>query len=391
MAATGAQRIRKTLYTIHQWTGVCLFVLLIPLCLSGLVLMWPDAVNNLTNPPPKVESGTVGQPLASFVDAARSALPPTYRVQTLHAPQAPGEAVTVAGSAGRASQTVWLDPGSAKVLKVGSPQSALWQVSHAFHETLTLGQPGRPLVGVLGVAMLYFSLSGLWLWWRRGAVLQGFAWRRTPSTLMNLHYLGGFWIAIPLAVVALTGIGLAFPQQTAQLLGAPQAGPRPPGAPAGGGPDRGERGPGAPRGFGGPGGPAQAALTPDQAVASALALHPGASLVTVVLPGQRVFGPPVPAPAGVSTTRSWRVLIKDGGAMRNVWVADADAAAVDAPPAPPRPPGGATFLVRQVHEGEGGPIWNALVALTGVIPVLLAVTGVWTFLRNLARRRAAKG
>lgn len=382
MASKAGQSVRKLLFTIHLWTGLCLFILLVPLCLSGLVLMWPDAVNNLTNPPPKVAPGPVRLPLASYFDEARAALPPGFKMQSLHVPQAAGEAVTVSGSAGRSGQTVWMDPATGKALKVGSPQSALWQVSHSFHETLALGQPGRPLVGVLGVAMLYFSLSGLWLWWRRGALAKSFAWRRTPSTLMNLHYLGGFWIAIPLAIVALTGIGLAFPQQAGRLLGGGAAVGGPPGFP-GGGPARGGRGPGGERPS------VQPALTADQAVAAARAGHPDAAVVNVVVPGARVFGPPIPAPPG-GAVQSWRVQLNEGGRPLNVWVSDPGGAAADAPPAPPRPSAGPLGLIRRLHEGEGGIIWNILVALTGVVPVVLAFTGVLTWARNEARKRAAR-
>ena len=386
MAATGAG-IRKLLFTIHLWVGVSLCILLIPLCLSGLVLMWPDAIDRLTNPPPQVSAGPMALPLAGYIDSARAALPDGARIQSLRAPQAPGEAVTVAAGVGpgRGGLTVWLDPASGKALKVGSPQSALWQISHNFHETLMVGQAGRPLVGVLGGVMLYLSLSGLWLWWPRGAFVKGFAWKRNPSTLMNLHYLGGFWVAIPLAIVALTGIGLAFPRQTEQLL----SGGKAPGFGAPRGPEggRGFEGGRGGRGAGGPGGPAN--LTADQAAAAAQALHPNAKLLNVVLPGQRLAGPPIPPPPG-GGAHAWRVQLAEAGKTLDLWVADADGRAADASSAPLRAPPGASGMVRKIHEGDGGAIWTLIVTLTGVIPVALAVTGVWTWARLEIRKRRAR-
>src|SRR5947208_453810 len=82
-------------------------------------------------------------------------------------------------------------------------------------------------LGLSGVVLQ--ALAGLGLWGPRGALTGGFGWRRTPSTLMNLHRLAGFWVALPLAAVALTGIGLAFPTLTAAIFGAPAGVGGPPG------------------------------------------------------------------------------------------------------------------------------------------------------------------
>jgi uncharacterized iron-regulated membrane protein len=64
--AVGAARIRKLLFTLHLWVGVGLAVLLVPLCLSGLVLLWPDTINALANPPPQVTSAPANPRAAPF-------------------------------------------------------------------------------------------------------------------------------------------------------------------------------------------------------------------------------------------------------------------------------------------------------------------------------------
>src|SRR3954462_7786139 len=212
-------QVRRILFTAHLWVAMALCLLLVPLGLSGVVLQWPEAVNAVFNPPPRVGGAPAALPPAAYFDAARAALPEGARLQSLRLPRTPGEAVTVTAAAARPGpgrgQTVWMEPASGRVLKVGAPASALFRLSHDFHETLLIEGPGRQLVGVLGIALLLLSLSGLWLWWPRGAFKSGFRWRRTPDTLMNVHHLAGFWIALPLAFVSLTGIGLAFPKATA--------------------------------------------------------------------------------------------------------------------------------------------------------------------------------
>ena len=72
--------------------------------------------------------------------------------------------------------------------------------------------PGFHFVGWVGVFMLLSSLTGLWLWWPlNGRVSRGLRWKRKPETSANLHHAGGFWIAIPLAVLVgvLAGTSIA--------------------------------------------------------------------------------------------------------------------------------------------------------------------------------------
>jgi len=128
--------------------------------------------------------------------------------------------------------TVYLDPPSARVLDVVNFRSSFFGFLHRFHENLTVPDySGRAIVGWAGVGMLILSLTGLWLWWPRNGVFRaGLRWRRAGDASMgNLHYLLGFWIALPLTLVSVTGIYLSFPQTARSTMSAiapmnPQAG-----------------------------------------------------------------------------------------------------------------------------------------------------------------------
>jgi uncharacterized iron-regulated membrane protein len=155
------------------------------------------------------------------------------------------------------------------------------------------------VVGWLGWLMTLSCISGIWLWWpKAGPLTAGFRWRRGPGVLIDLHYLAGFWVAIPLAVLAVSGALISFPPFTRAMVGAfapvsPQQ--------AGGGPG------------GGGGAPLRRTeLTADRAAADALAAYPGARLLTLTLPTR---GPAQP---------SWRIQARarDGAAL-NLAVEDA--------------------------------------------------------------------
>src|SRR5262249_51747189 len=115
---------------------------------------------------------------------------------------------------------VYLDPPTARALEVVDFRSSFVGWLHRFHENLTIPEySGRAIVGWVGIAMLTLALTGIWLWWpRNGAFLSGLRWCRAQHMTTNLHHLLGFWIAVPLAGVSLTGVYLSFPQTARQVM-----------------------------------------------------------------------------------------------------------------------------------------------------------------------------
>ncbi|HEX8063134.1 MAG TPA: PepSY-associated TM helix domain-containing protein, partial [Allosphingosinicella sp.] len=216
----------------------------------------------------------------------------------------------------------------------------------------------RQIVGWVGVAMLLSSLTGLWLWWPLGGrFTRGMKWRRRSTTSANLHHQGGFWIALPLAVLSFTGAWISFPAFFAALSGDPA------------GPSMAER----MRRMAAP--PAvRPRLTPDSALAAARPLA-GGDLVSLAWPGEK--------------DPKWKIAFARPGGNAEVTVDDRTSVAN--PPKPPQPETTAR-LMRRIHDGTGmGALWRTVIFLGGLIPALLAVTGIlmWLHLRrSRARSRA---
>jgi uncharacterized iron-regulated membrane protein len=355
-------RLRQLFATLHLWIALISFILLVPIGLTGIVLAWPTQFQTMADPPPHA-TGKATLPPSAYFDAAQKAAGPRAQLSVLTLPQRDGQAVGVATApqrpgppaAGAAqpaafSGTVWLDPANADVIALTKPNTAFVTTMRRFHEDLLVRGWGRTVVGISGVVLAFLALSGLYLWWPRGAFLKGFGFRRTANTVLNLHYTAGFWISIPLAIVAVTGVGISFPGLVRAID---------PGATRDGGELRRPRA-GAPT--------AVANLTPDQAAAAAQAAANGAPLVSVTKPANG----------------QWRVAVSQGGARRVFAVDDATAEV-----ASPRRPGGVVqTAVRVIHAGGGGVWWKWLVTLTGVAPLLFAATGIWTWARRKMRLRA---
>ena len=263
---------------------------------------------------------------------------------------------------GRAGLSAWVAPADGRVLEVADPRASFIGFAHQLHGQFFIPGWGRQAVGWLGWAMFLNCCTGIWLWQpRHGAWLKALRWRRSPSVFNNLHHMLGFWIAIPLAILSLTGVYIAFPVTSHALFGVPQPPVRAPAA---------QERPETPRPEGERGG-RRPHLEIDQAVELAVRARPGARLASASRGGG-----------------GWRVELAVPGAARPVALSVAGDGAVT--PAPPRGEGGGDPLsrtVRQIHDGgDTGLVWRSIIALAGVAPLLLGVSGVVMWLRRRARR-----
>ena len=358
---------RRALWrNIHLWVGLSLFLVLAPLGVSGSLLIWDDAIDQAQHPH-RYEVSPGSLPPGDYLAAAAKAFAGRATPAQIRLPQEPGQPVTVTGyqpvqpkPGQRPPQlTAWIDTGAGRVLDVADPRQDLRGIIHRLHGNLMLPQNGRPVVGWLGVAMLISSITGLIIWWPRSGFLKGLRWRRSPSVFSNLHHLTGFIVCIPLAVLSFSGAYIAFPNlfSSARPAGAARAGQFAPPLPA-------------------PHTDIAAALATAQAAAP-----PGARLASITLPTAG------PKPA-------WRFQFGAGEQARIVRVDDAKGAVR---PQHGKDGGGpgqgesrdpfARFM-RGLHDGSAlGMVWKVIIALAGLAPAILGVTGavIWSSRRLRAR------
>jgi len=373
------QAMRGAWFQVHKWIGLLLAALIVPVSLTGSALVWHDAVDRLANPARYATTGDALLAPDAYLAAARARLKPGERVASLSLPEHGGPVVvSAAGAPARGAArrpgppqrtSVYLDPPTARVLEVAGSNTGLTRTLHVLHGSLMVPGVGRSIVGWIGVAMMLSAFTGIWLWWPTvGKWVRGLRWRRHRNTDTNLHYLTGFWVSIPLFVLSLTGAWISFPAFFGALVGEGGGG-------RGRGPDRAAMMRARPLEV-----PARSVA---QAVAAAAPLARGAPLRQVSWPTDR-------SPDWTLTFAS-----PDGeGPGRSVKVADDTGQAAAAPA---RERGGAARLMRRLHDGTGmGFVWQLLIFLGGVIPAVLAVTGIimWWRARGWkadleARKRAA--
>ena len=358
MAQSKTMKLRLLWMTIHKWIGLLLAVLIIPISLTGSALVWHDWVDEAVNPLRyAVKSGEPALTPAAYAAAARAALAPGERLSSLRYPEG-GEgpmlatATRPATDGGRPMRTsLWLDPADGRVLDTASGNSGLVQVMHVLHGSLLVPGWGRTVVGWVGIFMFLSCLTGIWLWWPvTGSVRRGFRWRRQNSTNANLHHQLGFWIMVPLAILSFTGFWISFPGLFGMFEPAATQQKGPP-------PSREQ----ALRAQ-----PLERPATDMDAALAAASPHATGRLVSIAWPTDQ-------AP-------EWRIAFEREGGPAEVTVADGSAQAM--PPRPPRPETRARFM-RRLHDGTGmGLGWQIVIFIGGIVPALLAITGIVMWLRS---------
>lgn len=371
---TPLAKLRRIWLDVHLWLGVGLLVALIPLSVTGSILVWHDQLDRALHAQRYETTGpSVSRPIHDYSQAAQAAFGERAQLTQIRLPQKAGDPVVAVGrikgepGPGGRPRTLnaWIDPPTGRVLETAETAKGFTMVMHRVHGSLLIPEIGRKVVGWLGWAMFASCATGLWLWWPRGGgFVKGLRWRRGASTLFNLHHMVGFWVCIPLAVLSLTGVYISFPQASRALFGLPQPAAR-------------QQGPGR---FAPP--LNHTRLTLGQAVSMAQAEAPGATVTEVNVPTR-------------GREPAWRIGLRPPGAERAKTVQVADATgAVKAEAG--RRPGGAPAdtispLMRRVHDGAGmGVAWQAIIFAAGIAPALLGVTGVVMWLRRQARQKALR-
>ena len=369
--------VRSAMFQIHMWVGLILGVLLVVVGLSGSLLVYDDKLTQIFAPVPKATTAGLRLPLAMLADKAREAAAArgiTGKAQIV-LPEKTGDAAIVRITAAPAGPPpaggglqVYLDPVSGQVLGTAPPGSLpVFQFLHELHGRLALARDfGRPLVGWLGVAMCALGISGLILWWpKRGQWKYAFGVRKTATGLRfhrELHAAVGIWIFVAFMAVSFSGVAITFPQTIRGLIAPGSPAPRP--------------------AFNLREGPKI------EAVAEAGAIVPDAALLIAQkqMPGAQVRSVTIPA----SPTQAYSVAMVSRFGTTATFYINPYTSQVAAVRDPANNGGVDSFMAlqRPMHDGQGnlGPVWEFLVFLSGLVPLLFVITGTIMWLKKRKRR-----
>ena len=358
---------------LHLYVGLALSGLLVMLSLTGSALVFRDAIDRALNPELlQVEPDGEQVGLTQMLRRVRTA----YAQTTPHLigfPQAPDQPYKVWLKNGK---EVYVDPYRGTVLGLRSSQEGVMNTLFALHAELLAGQTGAWIVGVSGLLLLLLSGTGIVLWWpalrmtrRRMLLRLTLAWRHGWTRLnYDLHRAGGFYTALFVLLVALTGSGLIFYESTGAVLswvtGSPPSLPPPPSsqvAPASG-----------------------ETITPDEATAAAARALPDAAITFLYLPQTEE----APVTVRLRTPEEWH---PNGRSFTYVDRYSGEVLRTDDAREAPQ---GKRILhtFYPLHIGAvGGPLMRILYLVLGLAPTVLVVTGTIIWYNRWRRKHPSQG
>lgn len=350
--------MRALLKWLHLWIGLTAGLVFAVLGLTGTVLAYQAELLRATAPQ-----------LAVTADAARhdarvlDALVARGDVASADLPRA---ALPVWQAYAKEGRRLYLHPDDGRVLleRTSANDWLLW--IRELHTHLLAGKNGEAVLGVVGVVVLFLLVTGVYLWWpRRGAWLESLRWHAQPPLRRWLSWhrsLGA--LAVPMVLtLAITGTLLvydAFARSSLRFAFGDGPEPKPPATIP---PDAARR------------------IDWDAVLKAAQAALPDAELRRVSLPRKdnalvaiRARQPAEWHPVGRST----------------VWVDPYTAQVTGVLDATRQETGlRVNYAIYPVHMGGvGGEAYRTLVALAGLVPSVLVVTGFLFWRRRKARRAA---
>lgn len=201
----------RVLTLLHRWTGGLIGLVLVVLGLSGALLLWKADWIGVPGAGDPLRPGTAA--LAAAVAAA----------------ERKGELarITFASEEFGLHQAIYTDGGGAYLNqnaavveqwsgRLGRPELWLFDL----HHYLLAGAAGEIFVGSAGLVLVFFTLSGIVLWWRtrRTFALRALPARMTRSAIVRHHRDLGVVAAPLLLLSGTTGAMMIFPAMTDVLL-----------------------------------------------------------------------------------------------------------------------------------------------------------------------------
>lgn len=217
--ASDGQALLNTLDVLHRWTGGLIGLILALMGLSGAILVHRDALILLPHAGDARVTGV--EQVAATVE--RLMADPAARPQSLIFP-----------SDSLGLYRLNLGEGAGAYVDQGANEVARWFTQWErpelwlfdFHHHLFAGDTGETVIGIAGLAGLFFVISGAVLWWRtrRTFDFRLLPRRMTRPAILRHHRDLGILFAPLLLLVIYTGVTMIFRPMTTLVLG--------PGAPA---------------------------------------------------------------------------------------------------------------------------------------------------------------
>ncbi|MEA5445686.1 PepSY-associated TM helix domain-containing protein [Gammaproteobacteria bacterium AB-CW1] len=202
----------RLIYRLHRWIALGLGALFVLIGLSGSLVVYQSELDRVLNPELLRGSGAA-EPVSAeqALGAVEAVAGDDEAVTFLSLPSASQDVFRVyIGTPERIfDRLATVDPASGELMGIRPVGEGLMRFIHVLHFQLHLGSQGQTVVGLLGLCLLFSLLTGTLIWHRR---------RHTGRPAQTIHHGLGLYAGLPLLLVAVSGILLALPQYTRPMV-----------------------------------------------------------------------------------------------------------------------------------------------------------------------------
>jgi len=214
--------LRRALFQVHLWTGVCAGLYVFVVCATGAALVFRIDLQRVAHP--HLFAPSAGEPAhpAAMLDSVSQAYP-DHGISFIDAPTTERQTYLAYPFKGDVYLAVLLDPATARVLGE-VPEQGWVRTLQRLHFDLLAGRTGRLVNGIGGGLLLALCLTGIVIWWqglanwRRGFVVDTRRGRRRIN--WDLHSATGIWTVVLIATWAVTGLYFVWPAEFRNVVNA---------------------------------------------------------------------------------------------------------------------------------------------------------------------------
>jgi len=203
------RRFRAALKWLHLWVGLVAGLVFAAVALTGTVMAFQREL--LLSAQPQWTQQPV--PSLAVQGAAFSRIVAEWEPQGLRSADLPSQKLPVWQAYFPEGVRRYFDPASGELLLTRSTDNdwVLWL--RDLHTHLLAGQAGEQALGVFGLVALFLLLSGLYLWWPRWrALAASLRWYAQPPARrwFSWHRSGGALLLPLLLLVTATGVAMVY-------------------------------------------------------------------------------------------------------------------------------------------------------------------------------------
>ncbi|MNK77245.1 PepSY-associated TM helix [compost metagenome] len=220
--APASVSLRKLAGTTHRLLALALGLLLAVMGLTGAMLSFRAELEHAFAPQlHRVLPGETFLSVQKLRDLAIEERPETT-VKTIRLPLNPDRSARVSLTNG---EDVLLDPYRGQVLGIQRPELTVMGMVERFHRELWLSTLGNRTVGTAALVLAVLIVTGWILWLPRRVSLLASRLRlpfgqQGRQLTYNLHNTLGFYTAVPLLILALSGASFTFKESVLAFYGA---------------------------------------------------------------------------------------------------------------------------------------------------------------------------